>query len=228
VRYPKYFGFAGLLSMALFRFPLMMNKKIHFWKLLGCGKNGTFDIHPDWNQWAVLIVNNEWSAVNKINSSNYGSFINCWWKFFNCEIYSVILQPIEGHGSWDGKKIFGELPKQTNYEGTIAVLTRATIRLKQLKNFWKHVDSVASEMKTVPGFITSVGIGEMPLIKQATYSIWENKEAMKTFAYKMHQHSEVIRKTRNENWYSEEMFVRFKPIASFGSLNGNDPLKGKL
>jgi hypothetical protein len=44
----------------------------------------------------------------------------------------------------------------------------------------------------------------------------------------MQQHVEVIQKTRNENWYSEEMFIRFKPIASFGSLNGNNPLKGKL
>jgi hypothetical protein len=58
--------------------------------------------------------------------------------------------------------------------------------------------------------------------------VWENKEAMTTFAYKMQEHTEVIRKTRDEHWYSEEMFIRFKPIASFGSLNGNDPLKGKL
>ncbi len=225
--------------MALFRFPLMMNKKISFRKLLGCGKNGTFDIHPDWNQWAVLIVNGEWSMMNETGSNNYklktinykllyGSFINWWWKFFNCEVYSILLEPIEGHGIWDGKKIFGELPKQTNYEGIIAVLTRATIRLKRLRSFWEHVDGVASQIQTAPGFIISVGIGEVPLIKQATFSVWENKEVMKTFAYKMQQHTEVIRKTRDEHWYSEEMFVRFKPIASFGSLNGNDPLKGKL
>ena len=58
VRYPKYSGFAGLLSMALFRLPLLFNKDITFWKLLGCGKNGTFDIHPDWRQYAVLAVGN--------------------------------------------------------------------------------------------------------------------------------------------------------------------------
>jgi len=239
VRYPKYFGFAGFLSMALFRLPLMLNKKISFWKLLGCGKNGTFDIHPDWNQWAVLTVNGEWSMANKTNSNNYtlqiinykliyGSFINWWWKFFNCEVYSIILEPLEGHGAWDGKKVFDEFPKQTNHEGMIAVLTRATIRLKRLKKFWKHVNGVAAKMQAANGFITSVGIGEMPWIKQVTFSVWESKEAMKAFAYKTQQHTEVIQKTRNENWYSEEMFVRFKPIASFGSLNGNDPLKGKL
>jgi hypothetical protein len=237
VRYPKYFGFAGFLSMALFRLPLMLNKKISFWKLLGCGKNGTFDIHPDWNQWAVLSVGCRQLPVDSEQHGRlpadyrrliYDSFINRWWKFFNCEVYSILLEPIEGHGRWDNKKIFDALPKQTNYEGVIAVLTRATIRLRRLKKFWKNVDSVASQMQAVPGFITSVGIGEVPWIKQATFSVWENKEAMKTFAYKMQEHAEVIRKTRNENWYSEEMFVRFKPVASFGSLNGTDPLKGKL
>lgn len=235
-RYPKYKGFAGLLSMALFRLPLMFNERVSFWKLLGCGKNGTFDVHPDWRQWGILTVNGEWSMVNDENYKQqtpnykflYGGFIQWWWRFFNCEVYMSILEPIEGHGTWDGKKVFGELAKQTNYEGITAVLTRATIRLNRLKNFWKHVEAVSAETFTAPGFIMSFGIGEMPWIKQATFSVWESKEHMKQFAYKKQQHTNVIQKTRKENWYSEEMFVRFKPVASFGSINGNDPLKGKL
>jgi hypothetical protein len=228
--------------MALLRLPLSLNRKINFWKLLGCGKNGTFDIHPDWRQWVVLTVNSELSMVNgewSVVSENsqlqvpdykllYGSFITWWWKFFKCEIYSIILEPLEGYGTWDNKKIFHDLPRQTNYEGAIAVLTRATIHLKRLKNFWKHVDGVASEMKNAEGLIISIGIGEMPRIKQATFSVWETKEQMKAFAYHTRPHTDVIHKTRNEEWYKEEMFVRFKPVASFGSLNGNDPLKGKL
>jgi hypothetical protein len=213
-----------------------LNKKIIFWKLLGCGKNGTFDIHPDWRQWAVLTVNGQWAMVNKEKEADeatinykliYGSFINWWWKFFNCEIYTVVLEPLEAHGTWDGKNIFEELPKQLNHKDVIAVLTRATIRLSRLKNFWQHVDRVASQMRNAPGFIISVGIGEVPWIKQATFSIWESKEHMTQFAYRQ-QHAKVIQKTRKEKWYSEEMFVRLKPVASFGSLNGKDPLKGKL
>ena len=140
----------------------------------------------------------------------------------------MILDPIEGHGTWDGKEVFGSLPKQTEYEGLVAVLTRATIRLNKLKSFWKNVNSVATRMNDAPGFITSIGIGEVPWIKQATFSIWQSKEHMKQFAYKMHEHAEVIRKTKKENWYSEDMFVRFKPLASFGTLRGINPLEGKL
>ncbi len=229
VRYPKWFGFAGFLSMALFRLPLWLNKDTSFWKLMGCGKNGTFDKTPDWRQWAVLQVTGcSLQDEQTINDKLYGAFITNWWKFFRTEIFTLILEPIEGHGTWDKKEIFGSLPKNTGYDDIICILTRATIRVKKLKNFWKNVNSVALQMSVAPGFITSVGIGEMPFIKQATFSIWQSKAHMKQFAYNMQQHAEVIRKTRKENWYSEDMFIRFKPLAVYGSLRGINPLKGKL
>jgi hypothetical protein len=236
--------------MAIFRLPLLFNKKITFWKLLGCGRNGAFDIHPDWRQYAVLAVGSFQSEVSgyqlpvassklsveeencKLQTANcqliYGSFMNRWWQFFKCEAYTIILEPIEGYGSWDGKKIFGELSKQTEYDGLVAVLTRAKIRLKRLKNFWQHVDTVASKTATAKGLILSAGIGELPWIKQGTFSVWQSKEHMKAFAYQTPEHTEVIQKTRKENWYSEEMFIRFKPVAAFGSLKGANPLEGKL
>jgi hypothetical protein len=34
----------------------------------------------------------------------------------------------------------------------------------------------------------------------------------------------VIKKTRKEDWYSEELFARFKIISGSGTLNGVDPL----
>jgi hypothetical protein len=90
------------------------------------------------------------------------------------------------------------------------VLTRATIRLNKLKYFWQNVAPVANAMSTAEGFITSYGVGEIPWIKQATFSIWENKKAMQNFAYGMKVHAEVIKKTKKQNWYSEEMFTRFR------------------
>jgi hypothetical protein len=79
-------------------------------------------------------------------------------------------------------------------------------------------------MKNAKGYITSVSIGEIPWIKQATFSIWENKEDMLAFAYGMKEHTEVIKKTREQQWYSEEMFVRFKIIGNTGTIKGIDPL----
>lgn len=234
IRYPKYLGIFGFLSMALFRLPLWFSKNTAFNKLMGCGKNGTFDIHPDWRQWAII------AAVDKTGDKDaftitgnlrqclkqvYGSFIMRYTQFFGCTILCYFLEPIEGHGTWDGAKVFGDLPKQTAHEGPIAVLTRATIRLSRLSSFWKHVAPVAAQMAGSEGFISSVGIGEIPWIKQATFSIWESKEHMKQFAYKLPQHTEVVRKTHQEKWYSEDMFVRFRIIKIMGTEPNLHPLQ---
>lgn len=235
VRYPSWLSWAGFMSMAFFRLPMMLNRQVSFYKLLGCGKNGTFDKTPDLQQWGILTVTDQLppSAANNneltaFHHSIYGSFIAKWWKLYKCETWTITLEPIEGHGLWDGRKAFGDLPKNTDYEGVIAVITRATIHLNKLKQFWKHVDGVASLMADAPGFITSLGIGEAPLVKQATFSVWQSKEAMKNFSYKMKEHTEVIRKTHQEKWYKEDMFTRFKILASHGTIKGQNPLQGKL
>lgn len=232
VRYPKRTAWAGFLSMAYFRLPLFFNKKATFYKLMGCGKNGTFDKAPDLQQWAILMTTDKYKKNNFQSHFDYknlyGSFITNWWKYFGCSRWTIILEPIEGHGTWDGKEVFGSLPRTSGYDGLIAVLTRANIRLNRLQHFWKHVNGVARIMSSSDGFITSFGIGEVPWIKQATFSIWKNKESLKNFAYKMPEHTEVIKKTRQEKWYSEDMFVRFKIIASLGSINGINPLERKL
>ncbi|HQR93631.1 MAG: spheroidene monooxygenase [Bacteroidetes bacterium 24-39-8] len=237
VRYPNWLGWAGFLSMALFRLPLLLNQQIGFWKLMGTGKNGSFDKTPDLAQWAILVIdplqntqelNQGPSGVEEETTylqNRYGRFIAAWWRFFKCETWTIVLEPIEGHGLWDGKQPFGPVPIKSEYEGPIAILTRATIKLNKLKDFWGNVDKVANRMAGAPGFQTSFGIGEIPWIKQATFSIWTSKAAMKAFAYQMHEHATVIAKTRKEKWYSEDLFMRFRPLFSFGKVKGVDPLK---
>lgn len=227
-RYKKRFIYFALLAMAVHRLPLLFNRKISFHKTLGCGRGGTFSKWPDWQQWGILVVLEE--ADMKTNASItdqqqllkavYGSFISDWWKFFGCEIWTIALQPIEGHGTWDGKEAFGNLPVKSDYGGMIAVLTRATIRRKKLARFHQHVEAISNDMRKADGFLFSVGIGESPRLRQATFSIWQSKEQMKQFAYKMRDHAEVIQKTRKENWYSEDMFVRFKVLQTLGTIKG--------
>jgi hypothetical protein len=233
IRYPKRYSWFALLAMAIHRFPFWLNKNITFFKLMGCGKNGTFDKHPDWQQWAVFAVGKHSFDLTDLQNKKlidhlYGPFIGKWCRFFNCETWTIFLEPIEGHGRWDGKQPFGELEKNTDYDGPIAIITRATIRVSKLKAFWKNVDSIATQMAAANGFITSFGIGELPFIKQATFSIWQNRDTMLQFAYQMQEHKEVIRKTRQEKWYSEDMFVRFKPLKTMGTIHGSDPLMGKF
>jgi hypothetical protein len=224
-RYKKSTAVFGFLSMAVFRWFLFRNRKIHFYKLMGCGKNGTFDIRPDIQQWAVLVTTNQpFTSIQAL----FGKFITKWWNRFTYELFTIVLLPTEGHGLWDGKTPFGKLPKQSDLDGLTAVLTRATIRWSKLKVFWQNVQAAAAPLQNAPGFIMSVGIGEVPWIKQATFSIWQNKQSLKQYAYGKKQHATVIGKTRKEKWYSEELFIRFKVLGASGTINGINPLEHYL
>lgn len=219
VRYrPLMIPFA-LFAMAFHRIPLLMDRKCSFWKLMGCGKNGTFDLKPDWQQWALLAVWNEKEDFDK------SSFIQNWWRSFAFENWTIFIEPLSSHGKWDGKEPFNKDHTDIKYNGPIGVLTRATIRLSKLERFWSNVQPAADLMSHSQGYITSFGIGEAPFFRQATFSVWDSMESMKAFAYGSKEHAEVIRKTRFENWYSEELFARFRILSSSGSLNGRNPLE---
>ncbi|GAA4090042.1 hypothetical protein GCM10022392_09380 [Mucilaginibacter panaciglaebae] len=201
-----------------------MQKGCTFWKLLGSGQNGTFDLQPDWQQWGLLAV---WETREGFEYFDKRSSVSCWWTFFGVERWTILLSPLQSHGKWDGQEPFLVID-DPNYAGPIAVLTRATIRLHRLKNFWSNVDGVAALMLTAKGYITSLGIGEAPFYRQATFSVWESLDDVKAFAYRSREHSEVIHKTRAENWYKEELFARFKPLATLGTIKGQNPLKDYL
>lgn len=214
VRYSKLLVPFAFLAMAIHRLPLYFVKGCTFWKLLGCGKNGTFDIHPDFQQWGLLAA---WESKTDFEAFHKNSFVAKWWKIFCTEQSYILLAPTSSHGKWSGKDPFST-PKTKQPEGKVAVLTRATIRPSKLKNFWKNVPPVASIMGNAKGFITSIGIGEAPFFMQATFSVWESTEDVVNFAYKDKEHANVVKLTRDENWYSEELFARFIILETSGNL----------
>jgi len=108
----------------------------------------------------------------------------------------------------------------------VAIITRANVRRHSWKAFGEASEIVDTELHQAPGLIDVVGIGETPVGALATFSLWESLSAARAFAYSMPDHVEVMRRTRAEDWYAEEMFARFEPYASAGSWDGRDPVAG--
>lgn len=222
VRYRGIYTPFGFLSMAILRIPLILGCGPKFWKLMGCGKNGTFDINPDWHQWAFMA---NWDSSEEADKYFARSFISKYWSIFAKETWTIHAKSFESQGKWDGEAVF--VKNQEKTEGKlIGILTRATIRLSKAKDFWENVPAVAKTISSSPGFVTSVGIGEVPFLRQATFSVWKNIDSVKSFAYRKKEHADVIKKTRQRDWYSEELFARFVILKSEGTLLGKDPLKG--
>jgi hypothetical protein len=139
------------------------------------------------------------------------------------------MRPVRWHGRWGGRDPFAGMARAASPEpGPWVILTRATLRLMRVPAFLRAVPAVAEDLLRQPGCLNSVGIGEGPLLYQATVSIWRTLPDVTDFAYgpASDAHSQVIRRTRSESWYGEELFARCRPLASWGTWDGFDPLAG--
>ena len=57
-----------------------------------------------------------------------------------------------------------------------------------------------------------------PIGLQGTFSVWKDAASLRDFAYKGKAHSEAIKATSAQQWYSEELFARFAVIEERGML----------
>jgi heme-degrading monooxygenase HmoA len=201
----KYWAFT---QMQLGISQIQGSKGLQFVKMLGTGAGNGFSIWPNFSQYAMLCVwENEQSAIDFFtNNAFQKTYLG---KSESSKTYW--LKPVFGHGVWDGQQPF-EYGKSEVRSGKIAVITRATIRPSRMIEFWRYVPSVSKNMQGQKGLNLAVGVGEWPLIQQATFSVWDSWELMKDFAYNQDMHKKVIQKTRTRNWYSEELFARFDVI----------------
>jgi hypothetical protein len=187
-----------------------------FWKPLGSGGGNGFSVWPDFSTFGLLTVfNTEEEALQFLESDVISAYTN------NSSHFShVLMHSIKAHGQWSKQEPF---LASTSYDATkpIAVITRATIKPKLAYKFWRYVPSVSKSMIGHKGLIFSKGIGEWPILMQATFSLWETSENMMTYAYKNKKHADMVKKTRELDWYAEELFSRFHPFEIRGDLVPN-------
>ena len=75
-----------------------------------------------------------------------------------------------------------------------------------------------------PNVTFKIGIGEVPMLHQVTFSIWPSEEAMAGFA-RTGPHADAIRAVRSEGWFKEELYARFDIQSDIGSWDGRSPLQ---
>jgi hypothetical protein len=230
-RYRRRYFIMGWWSMLVFHVILRRNKAIAFYKLTGSGKNGSFKGMPDFRRWGILVFfkpevgfESRPHPPDQVITQCMGSFIGNWLKAYCEECWTVLLEPLTGHGSWDGFSPSFPLEKMPTYEGPVVVLTRATIRVSKYGLFLRQIPTVTKSLQQADGLIVALGIGEWPLLRQGTFSIWESMESLKNFAYGTAIHRNVIQKSRTEKWYREDMFLRLRPVCSSGRMGGINPL----
>jgi hypothetical protein len=133
-------------------------------------------------------------------------------------VYGWEARPLRGHGTWNGQQPFAFPEAGVRTAGSVAVLTRASIARKQALRFWWNVPRASRGVQDQPGLRYAKGVGEYPLVEQATMSVWNSADELDAFAYRSRQHAPMVQKTRKHQWYSEEMFIRMEVLNVIGEL----------
>lgn len=222
VDYPPARTLHGLVRMGFDPLDLGRTAGLEFWKLGGTGAGLGFSARPDFSRYAFF---GAWRSDAAWRDFAERSPVMQRFRKYARECWWVTLRPLRSHGAWDGRKIF-EVPSDPAVSGPVAVLTRATIRPGRLGAFWSEVPAVSASLEGAAGLAGSFGFGEVPWIRQGTFSLWKSPAHFEAFAYNNEAHRRVIERTRREGWYREELFARFAPLDSGGLWNGRNPLEG--
>lgn len=228
VRYRPARSVLGAWHMAAQRPMLAREPGLRFARLLGTGAGIGFSRVPALSVWALFAA---WESRAAWERFDAASPVMRQYRARGAEVYTVLLEPLSSHGRWGGAEPFGPggaPPARLPDGAPVAVLTRATLRLSRALRFWERVPHVDATLRGHPGLLLSFGVGEVPWLRQGTLSVWSSAAAMREWAYATPEHAEVVRRTRDEGWYAEELFARFRLLGTRGTWGGCDPLGGVL
>jgi heme-degrading monooxygenase HmoA len=226
VREPAWRTPVALARLGTDRLRLHGTPGLRFARLLGTGRGSSTAPGADLARTALFAVWDSPAALDAVEAGPLGARMRRT-RERGGEVYAVRLALVSGRGRWAGHDVLDGLDHRDAGDGPLAVLTRAVVRPRAWHRFAGVGPAVSDEVGGAPGLLAVVGVGEAPVGLQATFSLWRDTAAMRAFA-RADAHRAVVRRTRREAWYGEELFARFSPVAASGTWDGRDPLAGPL
>jgi hypothetical protein len=206
---------AALRQLSIGRRSLASTPGIRFWRNLGTGAGNNTGPGADLRRTALFAIWDDADSAARFRASAWPDAVERW---------SVLLHGSGGHGAWRGVSVLDEIDMATDADGPVAIITRADVRITRWRRFAAVGPAVNAELLASQGLLDVVGIGEAPVGRQGTFSLWESAKAARRFSTSGEHHRSVIRRTRSERWYGEELFARFRPSDEQGTWNGRSPL----
>jgi spheroidene monooxygenase len=219
------FRFDGFLNrawvigqMGAARLSFLKMSDVGFWKLCGSGTGEGFTPRPNWGVWAILAV---WPDEVTARSRTREARVYQRWRARAGESWTVYLTPTAVRGQWSGRAPF---TVAASPHGPLAALTRASIKPSRLLRFWQRVPDISAVIGNDPNVAFKIGIGELPMLHQITFSIWPDPASMAAFARGDGPHGCAIKAVREGDWFAEELYARFRILGAIGTWGGENPL----
>lgn len=202
-------------------------------KVMGSGHGGGFSLRPSATHqglictfsrldWALQFLDSAWVQAYRSRARE------CW---------TGVMSVQSARGHWDkqawqassaqalGDSVDQALPKaadpalaQAN-NLPFAVLTRASIVPTKAMAFWRYAPAAQADLAQAPGCLLAMGLGEAPLVRQCTFSVWQDAQAMVQYA-QQGAHQVASAAAYKHQFFSESLFVRMQVLHMAGVWKG--------
>lgn len=206
----------GWSRIVLGALPLRNVPGLRFAKALGSGHRGGFGLRPSLSCQGLFALFDGEAAADRFvrESATVGAY-----RAHAAQLCVATLRATSSRGRWSGHDI--GVSASAEADAPVASLTRASIRPFRSLRFWRRSPQAEDALHHADGCLLAMGLGEAPLLRQATFSVWENQAAMNAYA-RSGAHLEALRAAQSEDWFSESMFVRFTALRIEGRWQGRE------
>ena len=200
-------------------------------KVMGSGHGGGFSLRPSaTHQGLICTFSHLDLALQFLNSSAVQAYRSRAREFW---IGVMSVQSARGH--WDKQAwqassaqalgVSGDQGAQglgldgMPHNGPFAVLTRASIVPTKAMAFWRYAPAAQADLGKSPGCLLAMGLGEAPLVRQCTFSVWQDTAAMLQYAHQG-AHQVASAAAYKHQFFSESLFVRMQVLHMAGVWQG--------
>jgi spheroidene monooxygenase len=196
-------------------------------KVMGSGHGGGFSLRPSATHQGLICTFSHLDLAQKFLESPAVQA----YRERARECWTGVLTVQSARGHWD-KQIWhassseamgdqgqaqASMPAQP--AGPFAVLTRASIIPTKAMAFWRYAPAAQADLDKSPGCLLAMGLGEAPLVRQCTFSLWQDTAAMLNYA-RQGAHQVASAAAYKHQFFSESLFVRMQVLQMAGVWQG--------
>jgi spheroidene monooxygenase len=203
----------ALWQMLLAKPKLKRLPGVQFVKMVGAGSREGFFPIPDTSVEGVICV---WPSLEHAQAQVRAAPVFAAFRRHASEAATLYLQTTRVWGRWAGGAPF-EADRGPVAPGPVVALTRASIKPRHAIGFWRKTPAIRAEIPDQDHLLFKIGLAEVPWVNQITFTIWDDIEAMRAFAYRPGgPHTAAVEAVRREGWFNEELYARFRVMGVDG------------
>jgi spheroidene monooxygenase len=187
-------------------------------KVMGSGHGGGFSLRPSATHQGLVCTFSHLDLALKF----LGSSLVQAYRDRARECWAGVLSVQSARGHWDKQawQASSDAALGTSAaRGPFAVLTRASILPTKAMAFWRYAPAAQSDLNKASGCLLAMGLGEAPLVRQCTFSLWQDTAAMLQYAHQG-AHQTASAAAYKHQFFSESLFVRMQVLHMAGVWQG--------